>query len=276
MIIHLNVGGNEEQAQPYGREIESLPRLGVKPDRAWWETLEEDPWYITGAKAILGEREVEGMRRGEAMPWIEALSPLLFMGGGRGLAKTLPPERFLSFATERGSIPLPGKPSQPQSAEKIITEGTRRFGSDARAKESIESANRTIAFYTKGKGMAKIEAGDPSSHQFLQRAMADKAIAEKYIADPNAVKYNVVNPPKQKIPKWNKDEDVAEYFRNDIAKEMAKQSELSKEQIDKLINQHLLDEIGNHRAEMEGEVTRMGHEFWDEAAEDLAGRVLEH
>jgi hypothetical protein len=52
------------------------------PVRPWWETLNQDPWYITGAKAVLGEREVEGMRRGEIAPWIETVAPLLFMGRG--------------------------------------------------------------------------------------------------------------------------------------------------------------------------------------------------
>jgi hypothetical protein len=52
------------------------------PVRPWWETLAQDPWYITGAKAVLGEREVEGMRRGEVAPWIETVAPLLFMGRG--------------------------------------------------------------------------------------------------------------------------------------------------------------------------------------------------
>jgi hypothetical protein len=66
----------------------------------WWETLEEDPWYITGSKAVLGEREVEGMRKGEVMPWVETLAPLLFMGRG-------PKERPVWPGVTKSELELP-------------------------------------------------------------------------------------------------------------------------------------------------------------------------
>jgi hypothetical protein len=49
----------------------------------WWQTMEADPWYITGAKAVLGEREVEQMRHGDPYAWAQNVAlPLLFMGKG--------------------------------------------------------------------------------------------------------------------------------------------------------------------------------------------------
>jgi hypothetical protein len=47
--------------------------------------MENDPGYITAAKALLGEREVEGMRKGELGEWLGVLAPFVFMGrGGKG------------------------------------------------------------------------------------------------------------------------------------------------------------------------------------------------
>lgn len=60
----------------------------------WWETMHQDPWYITAAKIPLGEAEVEGMRKGEVAPWMNLASLLLFAGrprGGGGGGEFLPP-----------------------------------------------------------------------------------------------------------------------------------------------------------------------------------------
>lgn len=78
-----------------------------EPAPPWWQTISQDPWYITGAKALLGEREVEGMRRGEVMPYVETFAPLLFMGrGGRGMVERPMPvpvneEFYLPPATKK-------------------------------------------------------------------------------------------------------------------------------------------------------------------------------
>lgn len=70
------------------RHINYYPDSATPP---WWQTLDKDPWYVTGGKILLGEQEVEGMRRGEILPWVNAVSPLLFMGkGGKGPEMRVP------------------------------------------------------------------------------------------------------------------------------------------------------------------------------------------
>jgi hypothetical protein len=93
----------------------------------WWQTMEADPWYITVGKALLGEREVEGLRRGDPMARWEVLSPLLFMGKGGPKGKVLdmlggarpqvPPPRGMDV------MPIPSQPPLSMAQRGLILEG---------------------------------------------------------------------------------------------------------------------------------------------------------
>lgn len=89
-----------------------MPETQIRP---WWETMAEDPWYITGSKALFGEQETEGMRRGEIMPWVNTLSPLLFLGkGGRMGAGGL------EFPRPRVPVLTPEELKMPPAVEKLF------------------------------------------------------------------------------------------------------------------------------------------------------------
>jgi hypothetical protein len=139
------------------------PRSNVAPPiKPWWETLDEDPWYATAGKAVLGEREYNDLARSRIMhgdmgalqgavfgtspgnfqrdvlPIISTLAPLLFMGkgGGEGAAlegmrpempvspeEMLPPETKTLLDKVRSYEPPPQPPSQPPPSSQFFFSG---------------------------------------------------------------------------------------------------------------------------------------------------------
>jgi hypothetical protein len=120
-----------------GKDYDPLEEASRYPP--WWKTTAQDPWYVTGAKAILGEKEVADLSRGDVESWITTLAPLLFMGG-RGpkgfrvrpeLPERLPPRpAWMEDWKPEGGWPKGGEVLKPEEMRSIIGDIIKPYDPD--------------------------------------------------------------------------------------------------------------------------------------------------
>lgn len=140
--------------------------------------------------------------------------------------------------------------------------GAAEFGDHANAKHAIKQYDALIA------------KGRPSDLKFAATQAARVERARAFVADKDAFQIKRVIT-KPWTPTWSKDEDVAKFFGKDIAAILVKDFEMTLEVAQKAVADKLEEAISNHRAENEGEVARMGCEFWTDAQDDVAALVAE-